>query len=165
MDVIGNPAVVLDNSSAVDDAIPADRRAGVDDCSGHDDCAGPDRCGGGYNRHAVNESGRLKAVCRDKMEKFPSCAVVADGDDKCTSRETMELVRTTDQRTAAKAKPGSAAIIVQKQDGAEAACAASHIQNHFAVPAGSPNQEWITQAIQPGSCRPGIRVWCRVPPD
>jgi hypothetical protein len=39
VDVIGDPAIVLDNCSRVDDAVFSNYRASVDDYSGHHDCS------------------------------------------------------------------------------------------------------------------------------
>jgi hypothetical protein len=39
VDVIGDPAIVLDNRPRVDDAVFADDGAGIDDNSRHHDCS------------------------------------------------------------------------------------------------------------------------------
>jgi hypothetical protein len=56
VDVIGYPAIVLDNRSRVDDAVFSDNRAGIDDDSGHYYGPSSDACRRSNDSSRVNKS-------------------------------------------------------------------------------------------------------------
>jgi hypothetical protein len=152
MDVIGDPAIMLHDSSGIDNAVLPDHSAWIDNRSGHNDTAGanPDRCS--HSSGMVNEDRRHQLVFAGAPQTPLPTLVVPYCDHACTPLRTLQLVLSAQHWKTTMVQSGSVRIIVQEGVPLEDTGTARAIQNDLAVTAGAPDQQQITHDVPQFRC-------------